>query len=119
MIFSNIFYSSDNIAEIVNLGLKEGNTELISSYFNENIRLKIEKSDHIYSRNQAKAVLKEFFEVNKPINYEVTSKREIEGTNITTGKLSTTEHDYRIYYQLVDGKKGKRINYFNIQSIQN
>lgn len=112
-------FTAEDITQKISRYLKAGDAESLSELFNDNIRLKIEKNDHIYSRNQAKVILNDFFARNKPYDYKITSVRKTGSTNIIIGNLNTSERSFRIYYQLSDSGGKRLINYFDIQSVIN
>lgn len=85
-----------NINDDITLGLKNANIELITSHIDKNIELTIDGKDNIYSINQAKVVLKDFFDNHKPTEFTIG---HVSSTYII-GTLTTENNTYRIFWYL-------------------
>jgi len=56
---------------------RDGNEKKIVAHAGEKILLEIDNVESVYSKSQAERILHDFFEKNKPVEFEVTFK----GTN--------------------------------------
>jgi len=111
-------HTADDVTERISNAIKSGDAAELSEYFNSNVRLKIDKNDYIYSRNQAKVIMNDFFGRNRPTNYFITSERKSGGTTIIIGSMETEERTFRVYYQLSVNPGHRQINFLDIQLME-
>jgi Domain of unknown function (DUF4783) len=95
--------------------LKEGNASKFSSYFDNNVDLKLPKQNEMQNINKADAagVLKNFFTTNNINGFEVISQREMSGTMYIAGKLKSGSQDYNITVMLK--KKGDNTSIITVR----
>ena len=82
--------------------LKEGSAAQFSSYFDNNVDLKLPKKSEMQNIGKAEAAnaVKTFFESNKINGFEVISQREMSGTMYIAGKLKSASEDYNLTVML-------------------
>lgn len=87
----------DNSAAIIG-ALKDGNAEVVSSYFDNYIDMKLPEKGEIKNigRNQAGIALQSFFRENNVKGFELLSQRDMNGTMYLAGKLLTDGKGYNI-----------------------
>jgi hypothetical protein len=92
---------SQNGDAVVN-ALKEGSFAKFSTYFDNNIDMKLPKKDEMQNVSKAEAAnaVKDFFESNKINGFEVISQREMSGTMYIAGKLKSASQDYNLTVML-------------------
>ena len=93
----------DNLAT----ALKKGNTEEIATHFGNSVDLSIPNNEGVYSKTQAKLILKTFFIKNKPSNFSIVHKGDSKNnSHYSIGNLTTSNGNYRTYilYKEVDKK---------------
>lgn len=94
---------SDNIAT----ALKTGDATEIASYFDTSVDMSIPGNEGVYSKIQAKLILKTFFLKNKPANFNVVHSGDSKNnSHYSIGNLSTKNGTFRTYilYKEVDKK---------------
>lgn len=89
------------VAEITN-GLKVGNHEVLSKYFDNAIWMCIENTEDEYSSSVASGLLAEFFGKNKVIGFDRLheDKNVRPGTEVIVGNMKTSAKNYRVYVYL-------------------
>ncbi len=93
----------DNLA----MALKTGNSEEISKHFGNSVDLSIPKNEGVYSKTQAKLILKTFFAKNKPTGFSIVHNGDSKNnSHYSIGNLSTSTGNFRTYilYKEVDKK---------------
>ena len=84
---------------------QQGNIEVLSEFFN--VRLQVNISDHEYmcSKAQAKEIMREFFNNNKPASFSIIFEGGKEDSNFSIGKLITNNGNYRVnvFFRKFDG----------------
>lgn len=94
---------SDNLAR----ALKTGDSEEISRHFGSSVDLSIPNNEGVYSKIQAKLILKTFFLKNKPSGFSVVHNGDSKNNSYySIGNLMTSKGNYRTYilYKEVDRK---------------
>jgi hypothetical protein len=79
--------------------LKEGNSNVLAQYFDNELDLTFSDKTNSYSRKQAQIILERFFSKEGPRNY-VQMQASTSGSNNTRfsiGKLYTSGGEYRVY----------------------
>jgi Domain of unknown function (DUF4783) len=87
--------------------LKSGDATTIAKYFNKSVDLTIPGNEGIYSKIQAKLILKTFFLKNKPSDFKVVHNGDSKNNaHYSIGNLITNKGTYRTYilYKEVSGK---------------
>jgi len=91
---------------IVN-ALKEGNSSLLSQYFNTSLELVLPAAqDDIYSKQQAELIVRDFFTKYVPISFVVIHQGGPVESPYAIGTLTTKSGSYRVtvYIKLRDNK---------------
>ncbi len=81
---------TNTVPDQIVLAISNGNSDDLAEHFNRNIELKLLNKSSIYSRYQAKIVIKNFFLKNVPKEFKVIYKYESEEMIQIYGKLTTT-----------------------------
>ena len=84
---------SDSIID----ALSKGNAVTLSSYFNENVELKVGTANDVYSKQQATAIVTEFFRKNTVQSFQVLHKGTKENSAFAICQMKTANASYRIY----------------------
>ncbi len=88
--------SSDLPEGIIN-ALKNGNAETLSQYFNDSMELAMPSAqDNVYSKQQAKLIIKDFFTNHVPTNFTVLHKSRPDESQWVIGNLSTKKETFRV-----------------------
>ena len=86
--------SFDNIESAI----QKGNVSALSQHFSGNVEIHIKDAQNSYSKSQAEAVLKNFFDTHTPRSFAVQHRGESPGgAKYFMGNLSTTAGSYRTY----------------------
>lgn len=88
------FSNSQMIDEVIS-SLKSGKAEQLSSLFDKNIEIALPESNNSYSKNQATAVIKDFFMLHQVKNFEVLHKGENGESQFCIGMLYTRNGTFR------------------------
>jgi hypothetical protein len=94
---------SDNLAT----ALKKGNSNEIASYFGNSVDLSIPGNEGVFSKIQAKLILKTFFLKNKPTDFKIVHNGDSKNnSHYSIGNLITGKGSFRTYilYKEVDKK---------------
>jgi hypothetical protein len=87
--------------ELIASAFQSGNAAAVADYFDANIEITILQKESTVSKNQAQAVLDDFFQKNKPIGFKLNHQGSSpDGSVFAIGSLSTSTCNYRIYYYL-------------------
>jgi len=97
--------------------IRTGNSQQLSEYFNNNIQLKIENKNNVYSKIQAYKIINNFFEQHKPVSYQVNSEKQRGDSKVILGNINTETITYRIIYRLVPTNGKNLITYMEIDTI--
>ena len=118
--FRGTVYETDHKADTLPLeivqALKNGDSKIISKYFNSSIELIFSESQGVYGKAQAEQILKTFFSNNASAN-GVFTYTHLHGTNKDNaqyyiGELHTGKGLYRVYIYMKD----QRIHQMRIES---
>ena len=86
--------SFDNIEAAI----KTGDVPALSKHFEGNVEIHIKDAQNSYSKSQAEAVLKNFFDTHTPRSFAVQHRGESPGgAKYFMGTLATTAGSYRTY----------------------
>ncbi len=102
---------SDNIVSAIG----KGDAESLAKYFNSNVELTILNKEDIYSKAQAKQIIKEFFLKNNPKTFTILHEGNSSGAKFTLGRLETLSGTYRIYLLMKFDNRSVYINQFKIK----
>lgn len=87
---------AQNIDKKIETAFKSGNTELLSTTFNDKLEIIIPAYSELCSKQQAKMVLKNFFTKNKPVSFVIKHNNEKNNIQILIGELKTAENTFRV-----------------------
>ena len=103
-IFTGIFLiitlmlSATPITENLSNALKNGDAEEISRHFGASVDLSIPNNEGVYSKVQAKLILKTFFLKNKPSDFSVVHNGDSKNNSYySIGNLTTSKGNFRTY----------------------
>lgn len=108
-LFAGVFSYYTAKAQIPNeiiLSIKNGNSKVLSGYFNQNVELVVLDSDNVYSKAQAQQIVNNFFNSYRPESFTVIHQSEKSGAKYLIGNLVTNNGKFRVYFLLKksDGK---------------
>ncbi|WP_159522303.1 DUF4783 domain-containing protein [Sunxiuqinia indica] len=95
------------VPDEVILSLKTGNASTLSNYFNDNIELVVLEKDDVYSKDQAKQIVANFFSSNTAQRFAIIHQGGKEGARYAIGNLTTQSGVYRVYFLLKE--KGSQV----------
>lgn len=109
LLIAGMIYFVPAQAQIPNeiiLSLKNGNSKVLSGYFNQNVELVVLENDNVYSKAQAQQIVNNFFSNYNPENFTVIHQSEKSGAKYLIGNLTTSNGNFRVYFLLKknDGK---------------
>lgn len=99
-IFFFIFalFSNNPIPDTLSTAFKNGDANEIGKYFGNSVDLTIPENEGVYSKIQAKLILKTFFIKNPPSDFKVLHNGDSKNnSHYTIGNLKTSKGVYRIY----------------------
>lgn len=115
ILFLSFAFTIDVIDDIA-AAIRSGNPKNISKYFIENIDLKINDQEDIYSKQQAEAILKDFFTKHPVKSYTIAHKSlPKNGTQYVIGALETSNGKFRTYFLLKTTGSESQIQQFRIE----
>ncbi len=103
LFFVGMGFSFPAQAQIPNeiiLSLKNGNSKVLSGYFNQNVELVVLDNDNVYSKAQAQQIISDFFSRYSPESFTVKHQNEKAGAKYLIGNLVTNNGDFRVYFFL-------------------
>lgn len=95
IIFSVVFYymqAPANLTAVYNSlekAIKDGNEQKIIFHVEDKLLLEVNNVESVYSKTQAQQILKDFFDKNKPSEFEVSFKGTNKGNYAMIGSLVT------------------------------
>jgi len=95
------------ISDKIAAAFKSGNTELIAKHFGNSIELSVPSNEGVFSKTQAKLILKTFFTNHQPTNFKVVHNGDSKNnSHYSIGTLTTKKGAYRTYvlYQIINNK---------------
>jgi hypothetical protein len=103
VIFIQLLFTGPSVTTLYNEipdaiinALKEGNSEELAKFFSDNIELALSDKDDIYSKNQAKLIIEDFFTENPPRGFSILHKGGKETSRYAIGNLLTAGGEFRI-----------------------
>lgn len=113
----SIAQAQNNENKNIENAIRNGNSAQLAEYFNNNIQLKIENKNNVYSKIQAHKIINNFFEQHKPLSYQVHSEKQRSDSKVILGNINTETITYRIIYRLVPTNGKNLITYMEIDAI--
>ncbi len=106
-----------DVADDIAGAIRSGNPKNISSYFIDNIDLKVIDQEDVYSKQQAEMILKDFFSKHPVKAYSVAHKSvEKSGSQYVIGTLETTNGKFRTYFLIKTAAGKTLIQQFKIEN---
>lgn len=103
--YSPVLAQEEDFDLIVKI-VKSGNSKELVKKFATSIELNIDGEEATYSKSQAEAVLKDFFDKNPPNAFEVNHTGESKsGLPYAIGEFTSRSSTYRVWIRL-DNKSG-------------
>ena len=97
---SSSFGQEEDFDQIVKI-VKSGNAKQLVKIFATSVELNINGKEATYSRSQAEAVLKDFFDKNPPTFFEVSHRGASKGgLPYAIGELRSRSTTYRVWIRL-------------------
>ena len=122
MIVIIIFFSClqlySQVPEEIITGFKNGNSEILSKYFNQSIEMVVLDNDDIYSKGQARQIISRFFRSNKPKEFTVLHQGGKDDSSYLIGKLLTDKKTYRVYLFVKGISSNRYIHQLRIEEDQ-
>ena len=84
---------------------QQGNIEALSDFFNVRLQVNISDREYMCSKAQAKEIMREFFNNNKPASFSIIFEGGKEDSNFSIGNLVTNNGNYRVnvFFRKFDG----------------
>lgn len=102
---SSSYGQEDDFDQIVRI-IKSGNAKQLVKTFAPSVELNIDGEDANYSRSQAEAVLKDFFDKNPPSSFEVSHRGESKGgLPYAIGEMKSRSTTFRVWIRLSKSSK--------------
>lgn len=97
---SGVVFAGNNLpVEIIN-AIKSGDSAKLSKYFNSSIELIINDNEGVYSKAQAKLIIKDFFIKNTPVDFILIHQGGKNNAMYSIGTLSSKNKSFRVYILL-------------------
>ncbi|HPY82554.1 MAG TPA: DUF4783 domain-containing protein [Bacteroidales bacterium] len=96
LVFQCALFSQNN--QEIYTSLEKGDVETLSDFLDNTIDLTVLKDEGIYSKSQAKVILKSFFAANSPGVFTLQHQGGNEQSSYIIGTLQTKGTNYRVYY---------------------
>ncbi|MFW5755564.1 MAG: DUF4783 domain-containing protein [Tangfeifania sp.] len=113
-IISNYAAQAQIPDEIIS-SLKNGNSKVLSGYFNQNVELVVLENDNVYSKAQAQQIVNNFFSKHNPENFTVIHHGGKEGAKYVIGNLVTNNGNFRVYFLLKKSEEKDYIHQLRIE----
>lgn len=84
--------------EAITSSFETGNVEKLSQFLDETVDLTVLQNEGIYSKAQAKVILKNFFATNTPSKYTLQHQGGSETAKYVIGSLTSNNKSYRVYF---------------------
>lgn len=92
--------SGNSVPSALTKALKTGNTNILSSFFNNSIELAIQDKESIYSKSQAVQIISKFFREYPPTNFKVKRTGGKPSARYVIGSLQTSKKTFRVSFLL-------------------
>ncbi len=108
LLTSSVFVSSGQGMKEITKAIKAGDASTLAQYFDEDVELTILDEVDNFTKSEAKAAVKEFFNDHKPKSYNQVHEGKSKGAGgqYIIGNLSTSSGKFRVYlYMRVENGK--------------
>lgn len=95
---SSIPVQGQDIQDDLIAGFRSGYVDGIAIHLNDNVELSIKGIDNVFTKQQTKAILNDFFRKNPPLRFKVLHKGNNDNSQFVIGQLETSTGSYRVYY---------------------
>lgn len=97
--------SGQKIPDPIIKAFHKGDVEALSEYFNTRLQVNINEKEYTCSKAQAKEIMREFLNINKPSSFSIIFEGGKEDSSFSIGKLVTNNGNYRvnIFFRRFDG----------------
>lgn len=103
LFFVPILCAFGNITSQVSDAFKTGNAEVLASFFKEEIDLSILDEEDVYSKADAKNMIKHFFSKHTPSTFKILHEGQSNvGLKYAIGKLTTSDGEFRVSFYVKD-----------------
>lgn len=75
---------------------QEGNSNKLSNYFNSTVELSVLSNNNVYSKQQATAIMDDFFKKNPVQSYQTIHNGTKDSASFFIGTLKTNNDTYRV-----------------------
>lgn len=91
-------FSQEYLNGVIN-ALKQGDTKLLSTYFDSELDLTFSEKTNTYSKRQATMIIERFFSKEGPKNYVKVQQgtSNSNNTKFSIGKLYTSNGEFKVY----------------------
>jgi len=83
--------------EIIN-ATRNGNANALASYFNNKIEIVLPNKSGVFSKEQAKYLIKNFFEKNPPTSFQIIHQGERENATFAIGRYNYRGGQFRLVF---------------------
>lgn len=107
LVFISVFINFKSVAQvssdssfysIITEAITTANAELLSGIINSKVDIELPQQSGIYSKNQSRFILQDFFEKNKPESFHLMIKNKQNSSSYYVGKLHTADKHYRLCF---------------------
>ena len=106
-----------DVPENVGAAIKAGNPKEIAAFFIENVDLKVIDKEMVCSRQQAEAILKNFFDKHNIKTFVITHKGDTKnGSQYVISKMETSSGNYRVYFLIKTVSNKQMVQQFRIEN---
>ncbi len=88
---------SMEVPSAVIAALNNSDSNLLSTYFNNNVEIVVGSQNDVFSSQQARAILSDFFRKNHIISFQLLHKGTKDAACFAIGMLKTSNGGYRVY----------------------
>ncbi|RLD31249.1 MAG: hypothetical protein DRI73_09085, partial [Bacteroidetes bacterium] len=97
LVVSAFSQDSVEIPSEISMALKSGDAGQLSNYLNDNVEMVILDKEGIYSKDQAKVILNDFFKKNPPRRFSLLLQGGKTKSKYGIGNLETADETFRVY----------------------
>ncbi len=110
------FLHGQEVLGEVEKAIEEGDAAVLSAHFNNPVSIKIENKEEIYSADQARVVLRQFFTDHPPVSFEENHHGEgVDGHFVIGTYRCSHKESFKIYFLLKDNKGTSKVFQFFIE----
>lgn len=113
--FSFIYSNPIEVPDEIIIALNKGDVNALIPFLNESVELSIENKNDIYSKQQAKSIISDFFSKNNINKFNLLHKGEKEAACFIIGTLNTSNGSYRLYILTRKNNNKDLIQQFRIE----